>query len=163
MDLSVLIVNYNTREKTLACLQSVERETRGLEYEVLVLDNASGDGSAAAIRAGFPGLHLDVQRENLGFARGINRLARAARGEFLLLLNPDTELQSGAIQELVAFARERPAPGIHGGRTVHPDGSPDPGFAWGRATLWSTFCNAVGLAGLFARSALFNPEGVGMR
>lgn len=162
MDLSVLIVNYNTREKTLTCLQSIERETRGLEYEVRVLDNASGDGSAAAFRAGFPGLYLDVQRENLGFARGINRLARAARGEFLLLLNPDTEVRNGAIQELVAFARER-APGIHGGRTVHPDGSPDPGFAWGRATLWSTFCNAVGLAGVFPRSALFNPEGIGMR
>lgn len=163
MDVSVLIVSYNTRDKTLACLRSVERATRGLAYEVLVLDNASTDGSSAAIRAAFPGLALDAQRENLGFARGINRLARAARGELLLLLNPDTEVRDGAIQKLVAFAREHGGAGIFGGRTVRADGSPDPDFAWGRSSLWSTLCNALGLAGLFPRSAWLNPEGVGWR
>lgn len=163
MDLSVLIVSYNTREKTLACLRSIERETSGLDYEVLVLDNASGDGSADAVRAEFPSLFLDVQPENLGFARGINRLATQARGEFLLLLNPDTEIRDGAIQELVAFARENPAPGIFGGRTIRPDGIPHSDFAWGRATVWSTLANATGLARLLPRSRLFNPEGVSWR
>jgi len=171
MDLSILIVSHNTRDKTLACLGSIERGVGGLAHEVLVLDNASGDGSAAALAA-FPHIQLEALDENLGFARGINRLARRARGEFLLLLNPDTEVFEGAIEELVAFARRtgtgthgggHGTAGIWGGRTVRPDGGPDPGFAWGRATPWSTLCNALGLARLFPRSARFNPEGIGGR
>lgn len=163
MDLSVLIVSYNTRAKTLACLGSIRRETRGLEYEVRVLDNGSRDGSAEAIRAAFPEVRLEALDENLGFGRGVNRLARGARGEYLLLLNPDTEVRDGALQALLAVARERPEPAIHGGRTLRSDGSPDADCAWGRATLWSTFCNAVGLAGLFPRSAWLSPEAVGGR
>jgi len=163
MDLSVLIVSFNTREKTLACLRSLAREADGLAHEVWVLDNASADGSAAAIRAEFPDVRLLEEHENLGFGRGVNRLASRAAGERYLLLNPDAELKPGTLQELLAFARREPTPGIHGGRTVHADGSPDPDFAWGRASAWSTACIALGLAGLFPRSALFNPEGVGWR
>lgn len=163
MDLSVLIVSYNTRAETLACLGSIRRETRGLDYEVRLLDNGSRDGSAEAVRQAFPEVLLDEQHENLGFGRGINRLARGARGEFLLLLNPDTEVRDGAIQALVASARERAEPAILGGRTVHADGSPDPDFAWGRATPWSTLCNALGLARVFPRSPLLAPEAIGRR
>ena len=119
---SVLIVSYNTRELTLACLRSVIAQTR-TPHEILVLDNASTDGSAAAIAAEFPQIALLSERQNHGFARANNFLALKSRGEFLLLLNPDTVVLDGALDRLVAFARRFPGARIWGGHTVFEDGS----------------------------------------
>jgi hypothetical protein len=161
MELSVLIVSYCTREMTLACLRSVFRETRGVDFQVLVVDNASSDGSADAIAKEFPDVRIIALEENIGFARANNLAAREAVGEYLLLLNPDTEVRDGAVQALLAFARAHPDHGIYGGRTVFADGSPNPTSFWGRKTPWSVFCQSAGLTTLFRRSRLFNPEGIG--
>lgn len=161
MDVSILIVSFNTREMTLACLESVYRETAGLEYEVLVVDNASRDGSAEAIRDAYPQVELLALDENLGFAQANNLAARSARGEFLLLLNPDTVVLRGAVQKLHAFIRDRPNAGAVGGRTYLGDGNLDPSSCWGRMTPWSTFCRAVGLTAIFPKSRIFDPESLG--
>ena len=108
---SVLIVSYNTREMTLECLRSVVSETPELDYEVLVLDNCSTDGSFEAMIDEFgdrPGFTIEHATENLGFAGGNNLLAETARGEYLLLLNPDTVVLDRAIECLVEFARSTP-------------------------------------------------------
>jgi GT2 family glycosyltransferase len=160
-DVSILIVSYNTRELNLACLRSVVRETRDLDYEIIVVDNASVDGSADAIAHEFSAVQLVRSRENLGFAGGVNRAATLAQGEFLLLLNPDTEVLDGAIQRLVALARENPEAGIYGGRTVFADGSLNPSCCWRRITAWGLLSRALGLSMLLENSAWLNPEGYG--
>lgn len=161
--LSILIVSYNTREMTLACLASVFAETKG-DFELIVVDNASTDGSADAIAAAFgadPRLRLLAEPRNHGFAGANNLAAGLARGRRLLLLNPDTVVLHGAIDRLAAFADARPEAGIWGGRTVFADGRLNPTSCWARPTAWSAFCRLAGLTGLFPRSARFNPEAMG--
>jgi GT2 family glycosyltransferase len=161
---SVLVVSYNTQAMTLACLASVLAETT-VAHEIVVLDNASQDGSAAAIAAAFPpetsGIRLIASEENLGFAKGNNVAAREARGEYLLLLNPDTLVLDRAIDRIVAFAGRTPEAGIWGGRTLHGDRTLNPMSVFGRVTLWSLFCRTSGLALIFRRNAFFNPEEIG--
>lgn len=158
--LSILIVSYNTREMTLACLRSVVAETR-VPHEILLLDNASRDGSAAAVAAEFPQVRLLAETANHGFARANNILAARARGDWLLLLNPDTVVLDGAIDRLMDFAARRPEAGIWGGRTVYADGSLNPTNCWRQMSLWSLLCQATGLAGLFPGSEILNPEAYG--
>ncbi len=160
-DVSIIVVNWNTCELTLACLRSVYAETREVSFELLVVDNASDDGSAAAIAETFPQAVLLPQTENLGFARANNVAAARARGEFLLLLNSDTVVFDQAIDRLVAFARANPEAGIYGGRTFFEDGTLNPSSCWSRSTPWSEYCHAVGLARVFRSSRLFNPESFG--
>lgn len=161
MAVSVLVVSFNTRDLTMECLRSVYRQTAVGTFELIVLDNASSDGSADAIAAEFPAVRLVRSQENLGFAQGNNVAAGHATGEYLLLLNPDTVVLDGAIDRLLAFALGNPASGIWGGRTVYADGSLNPASCWGRQTLWSTFCLASGLCSVFRESRWFNPEGYG--
>jgi GT2 family glycosyltransferase len=157
---SVLIISYNTREMTLDCLRSLHDQT-DLPHEVLVVDNNSQDGSAAAIAAEFPELSLDARQDNLGFAGGNNAAAARARGEYLLLLNPDTVVLDHAIDRLVAFARARPDAGIWGGRTLFGDLSLNPESCWERMTVWNCFCRMAGLTAIFPTSGLFSSERYG--
>ena len=158
--ISILVISYNTREMTLDCLRSVRAQTQ-VPYELIVLDNASSDGSAAAIAAEFPDITLMAEEVNHGFAKANNIAALRARGEFLLLLNPDTVVLDGALDKLVAFARRVPQARIWGGRTVFADGSLNASSCWRRMSLWSVICTTTGLSAVFCRSAFFNPEGYG--
>lgn len=126
-----------------------------------MVDNASADGSAAAIAAKFPEMTLIAEAANHGFAAAHRIAVRRARGRWLLLLNPDTEVGPGAIDRLLAFAHATPEAGIWGGRTLFADGSLNPASCWGRMTLWSLACQAAGLTALFRGSPFFNPEGYG--
>lgn len=159
--LSIIVVSYNTREMTLACLTSIERETRLRNYEVIVVDNASSDGSASAIEKHPLNVRLLSLDENVGFARANNLGAMYARGEFILLLNPDTLVLDGAIDRIVSFARNNRDCGIWGGRTQFADGRLNPSSCWRRMSLWSLTCAATGLSKLLPDSNLFNPEAYG--
>lgn len=160
-DISILVVSYNTREMTLACLRSIGEQTREARHEVIVVDNASGDGSAEAIAAEFPQMHLIALEQNIGFARANNLAARHANGRRLLLLNPDTVVIERALDRLVAFADANPRAGIWGGRTLFADGTLNPTSCWGRMTLWNLLCRTVGLTAVFPGSELFNSEAYG--
>ncbi len=162
MLLSIIIVNYNTCDYTLAALESVFREAETDDFEVILLDNASHDNSVERITALFgEKIHMISSERNLGFAAGNNLAAGQARGEYLLLLNPDTIVLDHAIERLLSFAGEFPAAGIWGGKTVFKDGSLNPYSCWQRQTLWSLLSQAVGLSSLFRKTNLFNPEGIG--
>ena len=162
MKLSVIIVSYNTRALTLACIASVYRET-GSDCEIIVVDNASTDGSARAIHGVFPSyrypdLRLYELEQNIGFAAANNLAATEARGDYLLLLNPDTVVLDRALDRLVRFADGHPEYGIYGGSTLSADGSLNPAAGRIKPSLWGMFCVALGLAKLFPRTRLFNPE-----
>src|ERR1051326_4728390 len=161
LELTIIVVSYNTRDTTLECIRSVLEHVSCESYEILVFDNASTDGSAMALRERFGGrLKLIESTENLGFARGNNLAAAQARGRRLLLLNPDTVVLEQAIDNLLTFAHANPECRIWGGRTVFADGTLNPTSCWGAATLWSIFCFATGLTKC-AQSRLFNSEGYG--
>jgi len=158
-DLSILIVSYKTREMTLACIDSVIQQTRKTSYEIIVVDNASDDGTCEEIRRVHPAIKLLDSKENLGFALGNNIAAKMSSGSRLLLLNPDTLIIDGAIDTLVEFARNTPDAGIWGGKTIFPDHTINASCL--RAfTPWSLSCRTVGLTWLFPRSRLFNPESI---
>ena len=121
IEVSIIVVSYNTREMTLECLRSVVAQSPELGFEVLFIDNQSTDGSFEAVQSEFGAddrFQIVASDENLGFARANNVMAKRARGRRLLLLNPDTVVLDRALETLNAFADERSDCGIWGGRTV---------------------------------------------
>jgi GT2 family glycosyltransferase len=122
MDLSVLSVTWNSSEHVLAQIRSVRGGCRRSSCEQLVFDNASSDGTAALVAETFPDVKLTASDRNVGFGAANNVLARAAHGEFLLLLNPDTRVEEGALDALVAWGRSHPRAGIVGCRLVDERG-----------------------------------------
>ncbi len=122
-DVSVCIVNWNTRDLLRRCLQSIRDRTSGVRVEVIVVDNASSDGSSEMVAEAFPEVKLIASQENLGFARGSNLAAAAGSGRYVLYLNPDTELVTNAIYGMWAFLRNHPGYGAVGCRLLNTDGS----------------------------------------
>ncbi len=161
IDVSIIVVSYNTRQMTLECLASIARETREVTSEVIVVDNASTDGSADAVAREAPWVRLVARSDNLGFARANNLAAEMARGRYVLLLNPDTVVQDRAIERLLAFARQRPSAMIWGGRTLFADGTLNATNCFRAPSLWGIVCRASGLAAAFPSSGLFNSEEYG--
>lgn len=161
LEVSVVIVSYNTRALTLDCLRSLHAETRETTFETIVVDNASADGSADAIAEAFPHVRLIRSPDNLGFSRANNVAADQTRGRRLLLLNPDTVVLRGAVDRLAAFARAQPEARIWGGRTLFANGSLNAACCWREMSLWNLACRASGLTGLFPQSDLFNAEAYG--
>ena len=159
---SIIVISYNTREITLECLRSVYRETKDTEFELILLDNASSDGSVEAIESEFgKKINLIASNNNYGFAAGNNIAIREATGEFILLLNPDTVVLDGAIEKLLEFAKNNIQAKIWGGKTLFTDGSLNPASCWSKITLWSLLSQAAGLSSIFRKSSFFNPEGMG--
>lgn len=124
-DLSIIIVSYNTRQLLAGCLASVYADLGWgtLVAEVIVVDNASRDGSTAMVRAQFPQVRLIESGANLGYGTGANLGLRAAAGRYLLLLNSDTLVQVGALGELVRFMDAHPDVGAAGPRLLNADGT----------------------------------------
>lgn len=120
-DLAVVVVTYNSADTIVACLESVEASDP--QCELVVVDNASVDGSAALVAERFPGVGLIRNQLNVGFGRGCNQGWSATRAPFVLLLNPDTVLQAGASRALLDFARAQPRAALVGPRILNADGS----------------------------------------
>jgi GT2 family glycosyltransferase len=118
---SVVVVSYNTRDRLLACLAAVQERVT-LPHEVIVVDNASADGSAAAVRARFPAATVVENAENVGFSRANNQGLAGGRGAYALILNSDAEVGAGCVEALAAVLDARAEVGIVGPRTRFPDG-----------------------------------------
>jgi GT2 family glycosyltransferase len=161
IELSIIIVSFNTREMILECLRSIAAQTHHTSYEIIVVDNMSTDGSAEAIGREFPNARVMALTENLGFAGANNLAAASACGRQILLLNPDTIVLDGAVDRLVAFSRERRSSRVWGGRTVFGDGSLNPGSCWRKLTVWNLLCWSLGLAFLAPNSPIFNSMAYG--
>jgi len=122
-DLSVIIVNWNVRDLLRRCLHSILASLPACQLEIIVVDNGSTDGSAEMVRMEFPQVHLLANPDNRGFTGANNQGLAVARGRYVLLLNPDTEVVGDALETLVAFADAHPDVGVVGPQLLNPDGT----------------------------------------
>src|SRR5574338_126564 len=118
MDLSVIIINWNSAEYVRNCLRSLFANTEGIEFEVIVVDNGSFDSCERIILTEFPTVRFLQSNDNLGFARANNYGSEKATGEYLLFLNPDTEIIGGAIAGMLSLIKSLPSCGALGCRLL---------------------------------------------
>lgn len=166
VDLGIVIVNWNTREYLQRCLETVFATEGEIAYRVVVVDNASDDGSPEMVREHFPQVHLIASDENHGYPRGNNIGLRAlgyrgagnvdeAAPRYALLLNPDTEVPADSLTRMVQFMDSRPDVGVAGPKLLLPDGSLDKACRRGFPTPEVAFYHYSGLAKRFPQSERF--------
>lgn len=126
MKLSIIIVSWNVKGDLADCIRSIGDNRPCCDYEVIVVDNASSDGSAEMVEERYPEVRLLANEENLGFATGNNVGIGKSRGEYLLLLNPDTIVHSGSLDALVKFMDENADVGVCGPKLLNTDGTTQP-------------------------------------
>lgn len=129
MKLSILIVNWNTRDLVVKCVNSILKYAPNFFYEVVIVDNASQDGSADTITNLFghhKHIHLIQSLRNLGFAKGCNLGYKSSAGEYVMLLNPDTEVYAEALEALVRYMDGHPEVGVVGPKLLNPNGTVQP-------------------------------------
>ena len=156
MDLSICIISLNAREYLRACLDSIQRYSPALNYEIIVADNASTDGTAEMLAQNFPQVSLIQNEENLGFTQPVNQMLAAAQGEFFVLLNPDTQLVEDVFTPLVAYLRANPEVGVAIPKVLNADGSFQAQSRRGEAKPAEVFGYFLGLGKLFPRSRKLN-------
>ena len=154
MKLSVVIVNYNVRDYLENCLQSVSRALEGIEGEVFVVDNHSDDDSVETVRSQYPWVRLIENQENMGFSRANNIAIREARGEYVLLLNPDTIVEEATLREVLRFMEEHPKAGGAGVMMHNADGSLAPESRRALPTPWVSCLKMLGFTKRYYMSHL---------
>lgn len=153
-DVSIVIVTWKNSEFITGCLTSIERTKGNLKLEVIVVDNASSDGTIEKIRNLFPEVRLIMNSVNRGYSRGCNQGINIAKGEFILLLNPDVKLSEDSLVRLVEFAKTNPSIGAVGAQLLYPDGRIQPScreFPTYEILLWEF----LGLSRLFPKHRIF--------
>jgi len=126
LDLSIVVVSFKTPTLVRQCLRSVYDRAWRHSYEVLVVDNASGDGSAEMIASEFPQATLFANQENVGFARACNQATRASKGRYVILLNSDAEIRTDGLDKLIEFMDVHPDAGLTNPKLVYGDGTLQP-------------------------------------
>ncbi len=149
MQLSVVLLSYNTCALTEQALHSVRAATEGIEAEIFVVDNASHDGSADMVERAFPDVHLLRNTSNTGFAAGNNVALRQVRGRYVLLLNTDTIVRVDTFRHLVDFMDRHPEAGAAGCKILNPDGTLQLDSRRGFPTPLAAFCKMSGLSRFF--------------
>ncbi len=156
MDLSIIVLNYNTKQLTLNCLESIRNSVTEYLYEIILVDNHSTDGSIEAFERHYPEIELIRNQVNVGFSKGNNQAMKIARGRYVLLLNSDTIVNSDTLDVMLQFMDQQPTVGAAGCKVVLPDGSLDKACRRGFPTPSASFYYAFGFAKLFPRVPRFN-------
>ena len=154
MKLSIVIVSYNVRDYLENCLQSVSRALEGIEGEVFVVDNHSDDDSVETVRSQYPWVRLIENQENMGFSRANNIAIRESRGEYVLLLNPDTIVEKSTLREVLRFMEEHPKAGGAGVMMHNVDGSLAPESRRALPTPWVSCLKMLGFTKRYYMSHL---------
>jgi len=144
VQLSIIIVNWNTRDFLAQCLDSVYDTASDLELEVIVVDNGSTDDSVDMLKVRFPWVHLIANEENVGFVKANNQAIAHCQGRYVLLLNSDTQVLPGSLVEIIQFMDKHPNAGIAGVRLLNPDGTFQASYT-PFPTLWREFLILSGL------------------
>jgi GT2 family glycosyltransferase len=153
--ISIIIAAYKSRDEIGPCLASLPREIAGGAVEVIVVDNAAGEGTGAIVQRDFPWARYVAPNENLGFGRANNLGYRESSGDFVLFLNPDTVSNTEALEHCVRRLQTEPDIGLISPKLVLPDGTMDLACRRSIPTLWDGFCRATGLVAAFPGSAFF--------
>ncbi|TSA19529.1 glycosyltransferase [bacterium] len=153
--LSIIIVNYNVRDFLHHALVSLQKAMKGMKGEIIVVDNASDDGSIEMVRRRFPAVQLVASKSNLGFAKANNVGLKRARGKFILLINPDTLVQEDTLRVMLRFFEENHDVGLAGCKILNPDGTFQLACRRSFPRPWAAFTKMVGLSALFPTSRLF--------
>jgi len=161
MKLSVIIVNYNVRYFLEQCLYSVQKASTGLDVEVFVVDNNSVDQSVKILREKFPQVNLIENKENKGFSVANNQAIRQAKGEYILLLNPDTVVEDTTFQKVITFMDEHPEAGGLGVKMIDGNGDFLPESKRGLPTPIVALYKILGLSKLFPKSKTFGKYHLG--
>jgi len=122
MDISVAIVHYKTKELLAECLKSIFDKTSAINFEIIVVDNKSQDGTIEMLKESFPQVKLICNYKNLGFSKAVNQAFKLSQGDYFFILNPDTEIVNNAIFELFNFMKVHPEVAVAGPRLIFPDG-----------------------------------------
>ncbi len=161
MDVSIVILNYNTRELTINALRSVFKSVTSCSYEIILIDNASKDDSIHHFKTEFPEVTLIENKENVGFAIANNQAMRLAKGRYVLLLNSDTLIQQDTLETMLQFMDKHPEVGMAGCKLVLPDGTLDKACKRGFPTPSASFYYAFGFSKLFPHNPHFNQYQLG--
>ncbi|MHC4551329.1 MAG: glycosyltransferase family 2 protein [Planctomycetota bacterium] len=157
VDVSIIIVNWNTRQLLEDCLRSIERTTGNVAYEVVVIDNASQDDSAQMVKDKFPDVRLIENNDNRGFSAANNQGMTVAQGEYVLLLNSDTVVLDDAIEKTIAFARQSTTAAVVGCRVLNPDRTLQP-TCFRFPSVLNLFLSTTYLYKMFPKSEFFGRE-----
>ncbi len=155
MDLSIIIVNYNVKEFLQNLLHSLQKAVQNISHEIIVVDNASDDGSIEFIREKFPYVQLISNKSNLGFSKANNEGLKIAKGKYLLIINPDTIVSEDTISKMIQFLNNHEDAGLAGCKILNPDGSLQLACRRSFPGPWTSFCKVTGLSTLFPKSKLF--------
>ena len=155
IDLSICIVTQQARDYLHGCLQSIAENPPSAAYEIIVVDNASSDGTREMLQADFPAVQVITNDHNTGYTAPMNQALRQGSGRYLLQLNPDTLVPPGALQTLLEFMDSHPQVGICGPKVQNADGSLQKSCRRGDSRPWAVFTYFSGLSRLFPRSKFF--------
>ena len=155
MKLSVIIVSYNVKYHLEQCIRSVKKASEGLDADIWVVDNASSDDSVSYLESNFPEVNFISNTENVGFSKANNQAIRQSKGEYVLLLNPDTIVAEDTLKGCVDFLDTHPQVGATGVRMLNANGTFAPESRRGLPTPFTSFCKMTGLSSLFPKSRIF--------
>ena len=157
IDLSIIIVSYNTKEFIKKLLSSIENISGSIEYEVIVVDNASSDGSVQMLKEKFPKVKLIANKDNLGFSKANNLgIKKATKSRYILFLNPDTLVEKGTIEYMIKFMDEHPDAGASTCKVVMSSGKIDDATHRGFPTPWNAFTHFLGISKIMPKSTFLN-------
>lgn len=155
MDLSIIIVNYNVKEFLQNLIHSIEKASSNLTKEIIIVDNASDDGSVEFIKAKFPQIKLIANQTNLGFGKANNIALKLATGKYILLINPDTLVAEDTFEKMIQFLESHPSAGLAGCKILNPDGTLQLACRRSFPGPWTSFTKVTGLSTLFPKSKIF--------
>lgn len=166
IDLSIIVVNYNTREFLRRCMNSIhENVSNKIKYEIIIVDNSSSDSSSQEIlnlKNKIPNIRAILNKENVGFSKANNQgIKIAAKSRYVLFLNPDTVMQKDTLEKMIGFMDANTDAGATTCKVIMPDGQIDDASHRGFPTPWNALCHFIGLAKIFPKSKLFSEYNLG--
>src|SRR3989344_2960386 len=161
MDLSIIIVSYNAADFLKECIESIKKNTKKLNYEIIVIDNTSSDNSVEMVMKEFPQVSVIESRENLGFSKANNLGTEKSKGRYVLFLNPDTVVYEDSLLNMVKFMDEHTKAGAATCKLVMPNGKLDDAAHRGFPNPWNSFSYFSGLSKVFPKSKLFGGYNLG--
>jgi GT2 family glycosyltransferase len=163
LDLSIIIVNFNAKDFLRECIDSILNcVPKKINYEIIVVDNASGDNSCEMIKKEFPQVKLIANKVNVGFSKSNNQGIKVSQGsKYVLFLNPDTVMQKNTLERMISFMDTHKNAGAATCKLVMPNGKLDDAAHRGFPTPWNSFSHFSGLEKIFSRSKLFTGYSLG--